>query len=348
MKSFLQLPRWVLWILLFPVIVLNIWILIAVFRYFQAVITIFGTATLLSFILNYPVQFLVHRRVKRNRAIMWVLGIAVLSVVLLTITLAPLVFEQLNELAKNLPSWIESSDRQIKALNDWAISRKIPINISVLIGQIIDRLSSQVQTLPSKTLEVVLGTVDSVFSVVLTIVLTFYLLLHGESLWEGVWRWLPLTWKLEVRPLLRQSFHNYYIGQASIASIFAALMTVAFLVLQVPFGLLFGIGIGIMALFPFGAALSIAIVSILTALKSFWLGVWVLSVAVIIQQIIENFIAPRLLGEFIGLNPVWVLLSLLIGARVGGILGLLIAVPIAGFIKNTTDFFYQERIHELN
>lgn len=343
MKVFPQLPRWVLWILLFPVIVLNIWIVIAIFSYFQSVITIFGTATLFSFILNYPVLFLVRRRVKRNRAIMWVLGIAVLSIVLLTITLAPLVFEQLNELVKNLPSWIESSDRQIKILSDWAANRKIPINISVLIGQIIERLSYQVQTLPSKTLEVVLGAVDSVFSVVLTIVLTFYLLLHGDILWEGVWRWLPLKWSLEVRPLLRQSFHNYYIGQASIAAIFAAIMTVAFLVLKVPFGLLFGMVIGVMALFPFGAPLSIGIVSILTTLKSFWLGVWVLSVAVIIQQIIDNFIAPRLLGEFIGLNPVWVLVSLLIGARVGGILGLLIAVPIAGFVKSTTDVFYQNK-----
>jgi predicted PurR-regulated permease PerM len=343
MNFFQPLPRWVVWILLFPFIVLNIWLLIVIFQYFQSVITIFVTATLLSFILDYPVQFLTSCHVKRNRAIFWVLGIAVLTIVLSAITLAPLTIEQLNELANKLPSWIESSDRQLKILNEWAIARRIPVNISVLISQIVERLSYQVQSLPGKILDVVFSTVDSVLSIVLTLVLTFYLLLHGEKLWEGVWRWLPSKWGLQVRPLLRESFHNYYIGQASIASIFAILMTIAFLFLQVPFGLLFGMAIGVMALFPFGAGLSIAIVGILTALKSFWLGVRVLLVAVVIQQIIESGIAPRLLGEFIGLNPVWVLLSLLIGVRVGGILGLLIAVPMAGFIKSAAEVLYKPR-----
>ena len=61
--------------------------------------------------------------------------------------------------------------------------------------------------------------------------------------------------------------------------------------------------------------------------------------AIILEQIIENGIAPRLLGGFTGLNPVWILVSLLIGTKVGGILGLLIAVPIAGFIKSTAMVF---------
>jgi predicted PurR-regulated permease PerM len=330
MNSFQQLPRWILGILLFPIIVLNIWLLIVIFGYFQSLITIFGTATLLSFILNYPVNFLAYHGVKRNRAILWVIAVTVSIVALLAITLAPLVIEQLNELTNKLPTWIESSDRQLKALNDWAIARRIPVNVSVLAGQIVDRLSSQLQSLPSKILEVVLGTVDSVLSLVFTIVLTFYLLLHGEKLWAGIWKWMPIKWELEIRPLLRQNFQNYYLGQASIAAIFAVSMTIAFLFLQVPFGLLFGMTIGVMALFPFGAALSISVVGILSILKSFWLGVQVLGTAVIIQQVIENFFAPRVLGEFIGLNPVWVLLSLLIGAKVGGILGLLIAVPMAG------------------
>ncbi|EDX77109.1 hypothetical protein MC7420_246 [Coleofasciculus chthonoplastes PCC 7420] len=60
-----------------------------------------------------------------------------------------------------------------------------------------------------------------------------------------------------------------------------------------------------------------------------------LVVAIIIEQIIENVIAPRLLGGFTGLNPVWLLVSLLIGAKIGGVVGLLIAVPMAGFIKST-------------
>jgi len=58
-----------------------------------------------------------------------------------------------------------------------------------------------------------------------------------------------------------------------------------------------------------------------------------LAVALVIQQIVENGIAPRVLGSVTGLNPFWVLISLLTGARVGGLLGVIVAVPSAVMIK---------------
>ncbi|HEY9802139.1 MAG TPA: AI-2E family transporter, partial [Leptolyngbyaceae cyanobacterium] len=53
----------------------------------------------------------------------------------------------------------------------------------------------------------------------------------------------------------------------------------------------------------------------------------------IVQQILENLIAPRILGNFTGLNPVWILISVLTGARIGGLLGVIVAVPTAVIIK---------------
>jgi predicted PurR-regulated permease PerM len=114
-------------------------------------------------------------------------------------------------------------------------------------------------------------------------------------------------------------------------------ITLVFLALQVPLALLFGIGIGLFSLFPFGTGVGIAIVSLLVALQNFWLGVEVLGVAVAIDQINSNIIAPRILSNLTGLNPVWVVISLLLGAKLGGVLGLLIAIPIASFIKDITD-----------
>ncbi|HAJ59989.1 MAG TPA: hypothetical protein DCP31_12605, partial [Cyanobacteria bacterium UBA8543] len=55
------------------------------------------------------------------------------------------------------------------------------------------------------------------------------------------------------------------------------------------------------------------------------------------DQVIDQAIAPRLLGSFTGLRPVWVLISLAVGTYVGGLLGLVIAVPLAGFIKSLID-----------
>ncbi|MEW6498232.1 MAG: AI-2E family transporter, partial [Cyanobacteriota bacterium] len=71
--------------------------------------------------------------------------------------------------------------------------------------------------------------------------------------------------------------------------------------------------------------------------NSFWLGMRVAIAAIIMQQIKDNLLAPRLMGEFIGLNPILIFIALLIGAQIAGVFGVIVAVPIAGTVKGTID-----------
>jgi predicted PurR-regulated permease PerM len=121
------------------------------------------------------------------------------------------------------------------------------------------------------------------------------------------------------------------------ASILAIIQSTALFILKVPLALLFGFMIGIGSIIPFGGLTMIIVVSLLVALQNFWLGVKVLAVAIVITQISENVIAPRIVGDLIGLNPVWMLISLFIGVKLGGVVGLIVSVPIASFIKGTFD-----------
>jgi predicted PurR-regulated permease PerM len=118
------------------------------------------------------------------------------------------------------------------------------------------------------------------------------------------------------------------------ASCLGCALTLVFLILQVPFGLLFGLTIGFMALVPFGGTVGIILVTLLVALRDIGLGLKVLLASVLVQQILENLVGPRVLGKVTGLNPVWVLIAILSGARVGGLLGVVVAVPIAVVIKS--------------
>ncbi|MGB3614020.1 MAG: AI-2E family transporter, partial [Elainellaceae cyanobacterium] len=163
-------------------------------------------------------------------------------------------------------------------------------------------------------------------------------LLHGHQLWDSLFRYLPRPTGTRIRKSLRQNFHNYFVSQAIVALMLWTALTIAFLVIQVPFGLVFGLGVGVMSMFPFGASLGILAVGALTALSSLLLGVKVFAIAIIIDQVIENGIAPPLIGGFTGLSPVWILLSLLIGAKVAGVLGVVVAVPIAGSIRDIIAF----------
>jgi predicted PurR-regulated permease PerM len=112
-----------------------------------------------------------------------------------------------------------------------------------------------------------------------------------------------------------------------------------FLLLQIPFGLLFGLTIGFASLIPFGGTITVIVISSLLALQNIWLGLKVLLVAIVVGQIIDNAIAPRLMSGMTGLNPAVVFISVLTGSQVAGLLGLLLAVPMAGFIKRIADRF---------
>ena len=338
-ESINKLPKWLLWGLILPLIVLNGWILLLVFEYFQSLITTVVAATLLSFILDYPVKTLQRLKIRRSLAILIVLLLVILTVSILGVTLIPLIFEQLNQLLERLPSWFTSSSEQLETLEVWAANHNFSLNVSDIGTELLGRLSNQLRQMSGQILGGILSAVSSILDLLLTMVLTFYLLLHGEEIWNGLFVLFSDKLTTEIRSSLKTTFHNYFIGQVSVATVMGAAMTTAFLLLQIPFGLLFGVGVGILAIFPFGGALGISVVSFLVALKSIWLGLKLLVVAVIIEQIVENAIAPRLLGEFTGLNPVLILVSLLIGAKIAGFLGLILAVPLASFVKNLIQIF---------
>ena len=107
--------------------------------------------------------------------------------------------------------------------------------------------------------------------------------------------------------------------------------------MQVPYAILFGCLIGMTTLIPYASAFTIILVSLLLALQNLGLGLEVIVAAIIVGQINDNVVAPRLIGEMTGLNPVWLILTLLIGGKLAGILGLLIAVPFASVIKESVD-----------
>ena len=340
-----QLPKWLTFGLVLPLLILNGWLLILVFEYFQSLITIFATATLLSFILDYPVRFLEQKHIPRTIAILIVLLMGVLLLGIIGITVIPILIDQFNGLLERLPSYVASGSEQAKVFETWADERNFPVSVSSIVTDALGRISNQLQQVSGQILGSVFSVLGSLVDLLLTIVLTFYLLLHGSELWEDVFQFFPDETANKIRASLKRTFNNYFGGQLTVACVMGITITITFFLIQVPFALLFGLVVGIMALFPFGAGLSISLVSFLMALKSIWLGLRVLAIAFVVEQIVESVIAPRLLGEFTGLNPALVLVSLLVGAQLGGFLGLILAVPAASFIKSLWTIFKSKSEH---
>jgi len=332
-QAMTPLARFLAIALLAPLLVLNAWAISSIVDYFHSLIVILVGASLLAFLLNYPVGWMEQQGARREQVAILVFLLALSILLALGVTLVPLVISQAQQLVTRLPEWIDSGRYQLVLLNDWAESQGFPINLDALVVQINDRVKGQLQAIAVQALNLAVVTVTSLLDFLLGMVLTFYLLQHGDELWQSLIAWLPTPIRQPFSQTIRLSFQNYFIGQLIFGICMGSALTAIFLWLKVPFGLLFGITIGIMALVPFGGTVGIILTTLLVALQDFWLGTRVLVASVIVQQILDNIVAPRILGSVTGLNPVWVLISVLTGARVGGLLGVIVAVPTAVVIK---------------
>ena len=320
-----------------PLTVLNARAFSAIFGYFQSLIVIILVASVLAFLLSYPVNFLEKKGLKREHAAILVFLGTLLMFLGLGVTLLPLAFVQAQQLVARLPEWLDSGQRQLMMLDERVDNLGLPISFDGLIAQINSRLGGQLQSLAGSVLNLALNltvfTVVRLLDVLLTVILTFYLLLHSQDIWRSLVEWLPKSIQKPFTQTLRLSFQNYFLSQIISATCMASGLVSSFLLLRIPFGLLFGLIIGLMALVPFGGSVGIVSVTLLVALRDIGSALQLLAVALVVQQIVENGIAPRVLGSVTGLNPFWVLLALLTGARIGGLLGVIVAVPTAVMIK---------------
>ncbi|MGM3308333.1 AI-2E family transporter [Anabaena sp. WFMT] len=316
-----------------PLLVLNGWAILAIFNYFHSLIAILVGASVLAFLLNYPVSWMERHGARREQVAILVFLLALSILLALGVTLFPLALAQAQQLVARLPELIDSGRSQLMILNEKAETMGLPINLDAIVVQINDRVKGQLQAIAGQVLNLAVVTFTSLLDILLTMVLTFYLLQHGGELWQSLVEWLPAKFRDPFSRTVRLSFQNFFITQLILSTCMASALIPTFLWLKVPYGLLFGLTIGIMALIPFGGSVGIAMTTLLVCLQDFWMGTRVLLAAVIVQQILENIIAPRILGSFTGLNPVWILISVLTGARIGGLLGVIVAVPCAVVIK---------------
>ena len=330
-----------------PLLVLNIWAISIIFGYFRSIVVTVIIAALMAFLLSYPMASLERAGLKRGFAALLVLVLALVGFAALALTVVPFVIDQGQQLVGRLPEWFDSGKVQLMVLDGQFAEWGWPVNLDGLITQTTDRLRREIQTIAGEalnlTLNVAFFTANKLLDVVLTVVLTFYLLQHGEEVWISLVGLLPTPVQRPFSETLRSSFRNYFLGQLIVASCLGAALTVIYGLLNVPFGSLFGLTVGLLALVPFGGTVGVVLTTLLVALRDIKIAIPMLIASVIVQQVVENGLAPRVLGSVTGLNPFWVFIAILSGARVGGLLGVIVAVPAAVVFKEALDALRSNR-----
>ncbi|MGQ9837846.1 MAG: AI-2E family transporter [Cyanobacteriota bacterium] len=321
------------WIL----IVISGWLAMRVGQMFGHLLTNILTAAVLAFLLNYPVQVLRRYRVSRALAVTLVFTLSVVILVLVGIAVVPVLVKQVVQLGARIPDWVDTLQNWLNQISLWAAERNInlPFRQTELVNTLLNRLQASAEKIAGQSLDILLGTFNQVIDLVLVLILALYMLLYGGQFWQGLLSLFPKPWGPRIGEALTLSFQNFLISQLVLGFIMALMLVPVFGILRVPFGLLFGLLIGLLEVIPLvGGVIGIGAAAVLLAFQDIWLSLKVVLVSLIVQQVKDRAIAPRLMGELIGLNPVWILIALLAGAQLGGILGVIVAIPLTSVVKS--------------
>jgi predicted PurR-regulated permease PerM len=284
----------------------------------------------LALALNPAVEALQRRGLRRRAAAVATIYLFALAlVILVTALLTPTIVNQVSELADAAPGYVRDFSHGRGPLG--SLERKY--HVSDHVRDALGRNGNSTGTAVS----IGRGIVTGIAGVVTIIFMTLFMLLEGPSWMERLFGLVPAhsqeRWRTVAYDIYR-TIGGYVSGNLVISVIAGTSATLMLLVLGVPYALALGVVVGVLDLIPLaGATLAAIIVAVVAFVHSTTDGIVVVAFFIVYQQLENHFLQPLVYGRTVQLSPLAVLISVLVGAEVAGILGALMAIPIAGSIQ---------------
>lgn len=192
----------------------------------------------------------------------------------------------------------------------------------------------------SSVIDVTASIVTAVFNSIMGFVFAIYMLLRKETLARQAkqitYAFLPrkaADEALYIGRLSNEMFSHFVTGQCTEAVIIGLLCLLGMSILKMPYATMISILVGFTALIPvFGAFIGTAAGAFLILMVQPIKALWFVLFIIVLQQVEGNVIYPRVVGSSIGLPALWVMLAVLVGGTAGGVLGMLISVPLSSVI----------------
>jgi predicted PurR-regulated permease PerM len=295
-------------------------ITVLLINYFYGTIALFTAAGIFAALLNYPVAWL-SRYIPRG------LAIAITFIGALIILLALITGIGLQALNQGQSLLIELKD---------AVKGQDLLPFHDFLGRLdFDKMVGTLQTSLSKGLGIVQGIFSSVFTGIFGAVISLYMLIDGDKLWQSFLTLIPGVSRDRFAQSFRQSFLGFIRGQLLLMLFLASTTFLSLLLLRVNYSLILAVIMGLVDVIPgIGATLGILIVALLVfTSQGGAMALKVVIALILLQQIQENYIRPKVMGKVLELNPVILFLALFIGQRIAGLLGVFLSIPIAGMIS---------------
>jgi predicted PurR-regulated permease PerM len=332
-------------ILTVDAVVIATWVLYRLIGRLREVILWILIAAFIALVLNPSVNFLQRHRFRRGAAVGVVFAVAaILFAGLLGLFGYPLV-NSLTHVAKSLPTMVS----QVQKGHGWLAHTLQHFHLLTWVQKNAPKLETYARNLSKPALSEGTNLAGAVFSTILSLFtiafLSLFMLLEAPRLRRGLLGTMRPDRRQTVEDVAHQVAHQvtgYVLGTIALSLLFGVVVLVTLLILGVPFALLIGLWVALVAMIPLVGGLIAAVPSVLIAvLHSPTAGVVMLIVFIGFQLIENHFLYPVVMSRSVRMNPLWVLLSVLIGANLGGafgstlgaLAGAVVAIPVGGAIQ---------------
>lgn len=327
--------------------------IISILSYIVNIFSPFLLGIIFAFILNVLNNFIERKvfgkiksgrlweKIKRPISITFSLVVVFVIIFLVINLLIPQLENSVSLFIDTLPGYKEDI---VGILNRFDVDQNTTQVVSDYLdnfGKVItDYIKDNSEDVITVTTEVVGSVVSIVSKGIISIVFAIYILAQKENLIRQINKFMTAYLKPKtinkiktISGLANKTFSNFVSGQCLEALIFGSLCFVGMLIFGIPYALPIAVLLGFTALIPiFGAIIGTVLGAVLIFMVSPVKAIIFIIFVLVIQQIENNFIYPKVVGRSVGLPGMWVLLSVTVGGSVGGLVGLIIATPLCSLL----------------
>ena len=341
----LQLDNWtfrrVVWVtLVFVFVALGFWLL---YQFYQVVFMLF-IAIVIGTVIRPLVTWLHHRGLSRIAGILLVYLLLLALLICFFLLLFPLIINQGTIIAAEVPvyyqslrEWLgNSSNRLILGLGGF-----LPVSLPILAS--VQQTGSQVLASAGQALGYVTIAVETLFTVIITLLLSFFWTLDGPRTIQSFLMLVPKDHRENISELvsaMETKVGSYIAGEGVLCLVIGIMALISYLLIGLPNALVLAFVAGVLEAVPMVGPLLGAVVAGLVALSIAPVKlIWVVIATVIIQQLENILLVPRIMRKAVGVNPFVTLLAFFAFSSLFGITGALMAVPMAAIIQLLLDRF---------
>ena len=315
-------------------IVLILWVL-------KGVLLPFVAGFALAYLLDPLADKLARTGLGRTLSALLILIGSVLVLGLIGALVVPLLAEQFQAFMRDLPGYIDRVRELATGPISWVrgtFGGQLG-SVNEAAGQIVNQGANWLTSVLGGVLAGGAALISVASLLVVTPVVAFYMLVDWDRMVTTVDSWLPLQNRDTIRRLAREmnnAVAGFIRGQAIVCLALGVMYAVGLTLVGLNFGLLIGLGAGIISFVPYVGTLTGFLVGTGVALAQFWPDYFsigaVMAVFAVGQFIEGNILQPNLVGRQVGLHPVWLMFALFAFGGLFGFVGVLLAVPLAAAI----------------